>query len=330
MDLSMLRQVAKGRYGLDRSSGEDSLFTNPVLNDLINEKHRWFASVALCYYRPDYYTPFVVGQSAYAADAAVIEIDPKTVRIQTAAGTFARLPLRLYPSLLDERGILEALPTSTPTAFWMRAGGENDRSRIIELVPAPNTLTAGAGTTVGADIVSATDPKITVVSSAAISRGLQLIVGAEKMLVQHVKSATEVVVVRGHNGTPALTSSTASHTAATGTVKWDLHNLIYGAWVYPSELIADSDRPALDSSEHDRLIPAICWGMAELERSRGRGDAPVEYWQAQAADKALELFEVIRRGTREAPRTAQVGASPLDDARERRQAKLGPLSRRME
>lgn len=322
MDLSMLRQVAKGRYGLDRSSGEDSLFTNPVLNDLINEKHRWFASVALCYYLPDIYAPLVVGQSGYAGNARVIEIDPKTVLLQTAANAFAPLPLRLYPSLVSERGALQALANGTPSAFWMRAGAESDQSRIIELSPAPNTSTAGAGTTI-TEPLSATDTVITVNAATGINRGTVLTIDSEKMLVISV-STLQVTVQRGHSATAATPH------VDNATVSWNLHNLVYGAWVYPPELSADTDRPALDASEHDRLIPAICWGMAELERSRGRQDAPVEYWQAQAADKALELFEVIRRGTREAPRTAQVGASPLDDARERRQAKLGPLSRRME
>lgn len=256
MDLSMLRQVAKGRYGLDRSTGEDSLFTNPVLNDLINEKHRWFASVALCYYKHNFSTALVSGQSGYAGDPSVIEIDPKTVRVQSATNTYAPLPLRLYSSLVSEWGALEGKATGLPTCFWMRAGGSgdtNDQSRVIEVYPVPGASQVGAS-----------------------------------------------------------------------------FKLWYGGWHYPVDLAADTDRPLLPAHEHDRLIPAICWGMAELERSRGRGDAPVEYWQAQAQDKALELFEIIRRGTREAPRTAQVGASPLDDARERRQAKLGGLARRLE
>jgi len=322
MDLSTLRQVAKGRYGLDRSTGEDSLFTNPVLNDLINEKHRWFAGVSMCYYLPDLYTPLVVGQSAYAGNARVIEIDPKTVILQTAASTFAPLPLRLYPSLVSERGALQALANGTPSAYWMRAGSENDQSRIIELSPAPSTSTAGAGTTI-TEALNATETVLTVASATGINRGMVLVIDSEKMLVISVASLL-VTVQRGHSATTA-----AAH-LDNAAVTWNLHNLIYGAWVYPSELSADTDRPPLDASEHDRLIPAICWGMAELDRSRGRQDAPVEYWQGQAADKALELFETIRRGTREAPRTAQVGASPLDDAMERRQAKLGPLSKRLE
>jgi hypothetical protein len=330
MDLSTLRQVAKGRYGLDRSTGEDSLFTNPVLNDLINEKHRWFASVALCYYRADFYQPLTVGQSAYAGDATVIEIDPKTVLLQYGANSFTPLPLRLYPSLVSERGALQVLAASVPSAFWMRAGGSGDgadKSRVIELSPAPAASTPGSTTISDTGGISAADTTFGVTSAANLGRGCLITIDNEKMLVMAadtVPTPDTVTVVRGYAGTTA-----AAHTDGTA-VTWNLHNLIYGAWHYPADLSADTDRPALDTSEHDRLIPAICWGMAELERSRGRGDAPVEYWQAQAADKALELFEIIRRGTREAPRTAQVGAAPLDDARERRQAKLGALSRRLE
>lgn len=330
MDLSMLRQVAKGRYGLDRSTGEDSLFTNPVLKDLINEKHRWFASVALCYYRPDFYQPLVVGQSAYSGEATVIEIDPKTVVLQYGVSAFTPLPLRLYPSLVSERGALQTLASGTPTAFWMRAGGSGDgadQSRVIELCPAPAASTPATTTISDSDGIEASDVTFGVTSVASLGRGCLIEVESEQMLVTAVNAATSpptVSVVRGYAGTTAVDHDNGS------AVTWNLHNLIYGAWHYPVDLEADDDRPALDASEHDRLIPAICWGMAELEQSRGRADAPVAYWQAQAQDKALELFEIIRRGTREAPRTAQVGASPLDDARERRQAKLGGLARRMD
>src|SRR5687768_13185899 len=101
MDLATLRSIAKGRYGLERGSSEDALFTNPVLNDIINEKHRWFASVALCYYEHSKSELLVIDQTAYPADADVIEIDTKTVRLLYGAATYTLLPLRLYSSLVQ-------------------------------------------------------------------------------------------------------------------------------------------------------------------------------------------------------------------------------------
>lgn len=97
----------------------------------------------------------------------------------------------------------------------------------------------------------------------------------------------------------------------------------YLAYVYPPDLSSDTDAPPLPSNEHHRLIPAVCWGMAELEATRGRTDAPVQLWLDRAVAAAEELAEIIRRGTRELPRTASVGASPLADAEERRGSRIG-------
>lgn len=316
MTLSDLRAISKGRYSLTRSTDEDPEFTDDVLDDIINEKHRWFSSVALCYYVQDYYEPFVVGKSGYSGDARVLELDDSVVAIQTAASTFTKIPRKIYRELVIANGPLQVLAAGTPTSFYPRTGGEfNDQSRMIELVPAPSTSTAGAGTTINdTGGISASDTTFVVASATGLNKGIQITVESEKMLVLNVSSTT-LRVIRGHNLT-----TPATH-ADTTAISWNLHNLIYGAWVYPATLSADSDRPPLPVSEHDRLIPAICWGMAQLDRTRGRADAPVEMWEKAAYAEAMELFEIHRR-VREPQRTAQVGSSPLDDATSRRAPKL--------
>lgn len=78
--------------------------------------------------------------------------------------------------------------------------------------------------------------------------------------------------------------------------------LLYAAWVYPAALANDSDRPPFQASEHDRLIPAVCWKMAELDRSRGRAEAPVEYWAQMAVQAKDELLRAQRDGGYPVPR----------------------------
>lgn len=321
MTLSNYRVIAKGRYALTRSTDEDPEFTDDVLDDIINEKHRWFSSVAMCYYVQDYYEPLVVGKSGYSGDARVLEIDDSVVVVQTAASTFTKIPRKIYRELVIANGPLQVLAASTPTAFYPRTGGEfNDQSRMIELVPAPSTSTAGAGTTT-TEALDTTETGVDVTSTTGINKGMQITIESEKMLVLAVTAGTPpagtLTVIRGHNLTTPATHASPSN------VSWNLHNLIYGAWLYPATLSADSDRPPLPVSEHDRLIPAICWGMAQLDKSRGRSDAGelAAMWEKMAYAEAMELFEIHRR-VREPQRTAQVGPSPLADAEQRRAPKL--------
>jgi hypothetical protein len=96
------------------------------------------------------------------------------------------------------------------------------------------------------------------------------------------------------------------------------NNLRMDAWVYPSDLaLADASLP-LSDHEQWRLVPWICKQMAQLERSRGRPDAPVEMWERDADKVALELRDIIRRGMEEIQRSANVGESALQDAQDRR------------
>lgn len=75
-------------------------------------------------------------------------------------------------------------------------------------------------------------------------------------------------------------------TAITNGLKLD-------AYVYPGNLTAETDAPALQVAEHPVLLKLCCWALAEIELSRGRADAPLAYWQAEAMREAEELRRVI-------------------------------------
>lgn len=212
MQLSEIRQVVKGRYGLDRSTTADALFTDAVLNDLINEAHRTLARKAWLYKDTDRNETLVGGTKRYALDTDVIRIDPTTMRI-VVSGTYTTLLHRNEGSLRFDAGPLESVSSGTPAYWWWEQGElTNDEQVVVQLHPTPS---------------------------------------------------------------------------AAGT-------LYYSAWVYPADLSADADRPKFSALEHDRLVPVTCWKMAEVERSRGRDDAPVEYW-AQAAAQAIDELAGIRQ-----------------------------------
>lgn len=249
MTLANIRQLARGRYGLEYSASEDQLFSNTFLDKIVNEKHHWFAGVTECYYDPsvslsNQAAPSVNVPAVYSLGVNVIRADERTFQYKTNAGaasTWVRLPHRHHYSLLEQHGPFEVLAQGTPTGFYLHAGATDGAGRRVTLVPSP---------------------------SAAF-------------------------------------------------------DLKFSAWVYPGEMTSDSDQPELQDAEVYRLIPAICWGMAEFEASRGRPDAPVAMWLDRAMQEAIELQRIIRHGTREFTRTAAVGASPLSDAMERRAPNIG-------
>lgn len=240
MTLADIRQLSRGTYGLEWSVSEDSLYTNPLLNKLINKAHHWFAGITRCYYNDAISQALTTNTASYALDPTVIEPDVRTFRL-AITGVFTRLRCRLPHSLMEERGALESVAAATPTDFYIRAGTVNAAAKKVELVPKPNAA-AGTG-----------------------------------------------------NGT-----------------------LWYGAWVYPAELAADGDLVPLADPDVYRLVSAINWQLSEFDASRGRPDAPVKMWSSRALAEAVELQRIIRFGTREFGRTAEVGASPLDDVTERR------------
>lgn len=74
------------------------------------------------------------------------------------------------------------------------------------------------------------------------------------------------------------------------------------AYIYPALMSAETDSPALQPGYHPKLIPAICWKMAEMDLSRGVRDAPVLYWKGEAQQAAQELKDLIDLAKRPEPR----------------------------
>lgn len=79
-----------------------------------------------------------------------------------------------------------------------------------------------------------------------------------------------------------------------------LNGLKVAAYIYPADLSADTDAPALQVAEHNHLIPCICRGMAEVDLNRGRPDAPalVAHWTARAERAAEDLKRIMERAAR--------------------------------
>ena len=137
-DFTTLRQVVKGRYGLDRSTTADALFTDTILGDLINEAHRWLAREAWLYYEMDRTETLVNGTKRYALDTDVIRVDPTTIR-QVVGGTYSTLLPRNEAALRYDVGPLESVSTGTATGFWLNQGElTNDETVVISLHPTPN------------------------------------------------------------------------------------------------------------------------------------------------------------------------------------------------
>jgi hypothetical protein len=64
--------------------------------------------------------------------------------------------------------------------------------------------------------------------------------------------------------------------------------------IYPALMTQDTHAPAVQPAEIMLHLPhAVMWRMAELERARGRPDAPVEYLEAQTMRDAYELKAVL-------------------------------------
>lgn len=238
--LTQVRQIARGMYGLEYSSTEDQLYSDPFLNKLVNKAHHWFAGVTGCYWNDALSQALTTSQASYALSGLVIEPNVRSFRLKVST-TYTRLPVRAYESLLEQYGALEGIAAGTPLYVYLRPGTANAAVQKFELYPPPNAA----------------------------------------------------------NGT------------ANGTV-------YYAATVYPSELTSDSDTFPLDDPNLYRLIPAICWEMANFDASRGRPDAPVNLWAQKALAEAVELQRIIRMSTREWRRTALVGASPVADVEDRR------------
>lgn len=242
MQLQDVRQIARGQYGLEYSTSEDLLYTNPLLDAQINAAYSWLVGVARPLYNADLTVSITVPgagvRAVYTLDPKVIEPDLPTFWTFNAVGSvYKALAHRYYRScMVSYAGPNEAVTAGTPTAYSLDGGNANAALKKVTLWPRP---------------------------------------------------------------VAALT----------------LH---YGAWVYPAKLVNDTDVLEMEDADVYRLIPAVCWKMAEFDLSRGRGDAPAGVWADRAWKEAMEFQRLMRFGVREAPRGGEVGATPVQDAEERR------------
>lgn len=67
------------------------------------------------------------------------------------------------------------------------------------------------------------------------------------------------------------------------------------AFIDAPRLTDDGQTPALPATEDDALLPVILWRLAVTDRARGRQDAPVEYYFAEARRAALDLRQRTQR-----------------------------------
>ncbi len=71
---------------------------------------------------------------------------------------------------------------------------------------------------------------------------------------------------------------------ASGTLK-------FNAWIYPTDLSANSDTPELADGDQDIIHTVACWKLAEFDLSRGReGAQGIEVW----AKEAMEGIDSLR------------------------------------
>lgn len=140
MDLTTLRQVAKGQYGLEKSATADALFTDSVLTDMVNAAHMEFAAVTRCYYAETLTFNTVIGQVSYALSPAVIEVDLATVRANL--GPYKKLAYKLRRSLVEANGPPETWVNGSPTNFFVRPGAAAGQAKMMDLYPPPLNIVA--------------------------------------------------------------------------------------------------------------------------------------------------------------------------------------------
>lgn len=223
MTLAQLRNGALLRYGLNPYEGEDPVLLIPLVNDLVNEAHRWAAQDARLY-RQTFTTNLVIssaGVSTVSLDETVYQVDSDSGAVRVLNGSTWQEPeLTSEEAIIGMYGPVEnAATVAVPEYYWPSTGSADSLQRQLVFYPG---------------------------ASAAITNGLK-----------------------------------------------------YAAWTYPAPMTAETDRPELPASEHDLLIPLICFKMAQV--MAGQGDArPLSVWQAPAERALLDLRSRMadhRRGT---------------------------------
>lgn len=140
--VATLIQMSKGRYGLERTTTEDVLFTDAVMIDILNSGHNWFAEVARPYESKALTVSIASGTSQYALDGSVIEPDIYNVVVYNGT-TYTRVPFRKKVSLLESGGAFQSIAAAPPTSFYLRSGASAGAMLYLELYPKPNFTQAG-------------------------------------------------------------------------------------------------------------------------------------------------------------------------------------------
>lgn len=149
MDLTTLRQTAKGFYGLEKTATQDGLFTDSVMTDMTNLGHHHFAAIARPYYKTlitnlplgttaSSSSQAATGTSVVTLDTTVIEVDIFSVRIAPSAVTaWVGMPFKPMKEIMKgaANNALENTALGTPTHFFLRPGAADAAGRILELYP---------------------------------------------------------------------------------------------------------------------------------------------------------------------------------------------------
>ena len=219
MNLMTLRQYAKGQYGLPQNTTADALFTDAVLNAIINRKHCWIAERTRCY-RKSVTKDLPIGDTATGLSTVnlgcnIIVSLPYTIRA-SVGGEWTELKATTEEELITAYGALRGVDLASSWAYFFRIGDQKDAHRVVEVFPG---------------------------ATAAVTNGFQL-----------------------------------------------------HAYIYPEAMTNDSHAPGIQVAETDILVPATCWGMAEVELSRGtRPDAQtvLAYWRGETEKRVRELKALI-------------------------------------
>lgn len=140
MTLAELRRGALLRYGLNPYEGEDAVLLLPLVNDLVNEAHRWAAREAKLYRRT-----FTVNLPAASAGVSTVSLNESIIEVdQTYRGvhaldgsTWRELAYRPEAELVDLYGPLPNAGTGTPHSYFFTTGYQDSLQRQLIVYPGP-------------------------------------------------------------------------------------------------------------------------------------------------------------------------------------------------
>jgi hypothetical protein len=144
MQLSDLRKACRGQYLGVYDDAEDAVFTNDLLNHWLNDGHRELAFTAELY-RATKELDVNVGTDGVSwagLPADVIRVVPDSVRFYDGS-TWHALEYCDEATLLAGNAPLDGQSNSAARYYYLRAGAELGRQRMIVLSPGSATAYAG-------------------------------------------------------------------------------------------------------------------------------------------------------------------------------------------